>query len=65
MSFSKLKAILRKLGKRTIPRLCRSIGAFVPTLSAREAPNYFRVPDRGSGNPTPLGGWDSCAPKVE
>jgi hypothetical protein len=19
----------------------------------------FRVPDRGSGNPTPLGGWDS------
>jgi transposase len=42
MSFSKLKANLRKLAERTIPRLCRSIGAFVPTLTAREARNYFR-----------------------
>jgi transposase len=42
MLFSKLKAILRKLAERTIPRLCRSIGAFVPTLTAREARNYFR-----------------------
>jgi transposase len=42
MLFSKLKAILRKLAERTIPRLCRSIGAFIPTLTAREARNYFR-----------------------
>jgi hypothetical protein len=25
----------------------------------------FRVPDRGSVNPTPLGGWDRGASKVE
>jgi Transposase IS200 like len=24
----------------------------------------FRVPDRGSGNPTPLGGWDRGASRV-
>ena len=42
MFFSKLKAFLRKLAERTIPRLCRSIGTFVPTLSARESINYFR-----------------------
>ena len=42
MFFSKLKAFLRKLAERTIPRLCRSIGKFVPTLSARESINYFR-----------------------
>jgi transposase len=42
MLFSKLKAFLRKLAERTIPRLCRSIGSFIPTLSARESVNYFR-----------------------
>ena len=42
MLFSKLKAFLRKLAERTIPRLCRAIGSFVPRLSAREAVNYFR-----------------------
>ena len=42
MSFSKLKAFLRKAAKRAVPELCRSIGAFVPTLSARECRNYFR-----------------------
>lgn len=42
MSFSKLKAFLRKASKRTVPELCRSIGAFVPTLSAKECRNYFR-----------------------
>jgi transposase len=42
MVFSKLKAVLRKLAERTIPRLCRSIGLFLPTLSASEAINYFR-----------------------
>jgi hypothetical protein len=26
---------------------------------------FFRVPDRGSGNPTPLGGWDWSASKVK
>src|SRR6195256_882956 len=25
----------------------------------------FRVPDRGSGNPTPLGGWDCSASHVD
>jgi transposase len=42
MLFSKLKAFLRKLAERTIPRLCRSIGLFIPRLSPREATNYFR-----------------------
>jgi transposase len=37
MLFSKLKAFLRKLAERTIPRLCRAIGSFVPRLSARQA----------------------------
>jgi transposase len=42
MSFSKLKAFLRKLAERTVPRLCRWIGSFARTLSARETHNYFR-----------------------
>jgi len=42
MSFSKLKAFLRKLAERTVPRLCRSIVSFQQTLSACEARNYFR-----------------------
>ena len=42
MSFSKLKAFLRKASKRSVPELCRSIGAFVPTLTAAECRNYFR-----------------------
>jgi transposase len=42
MFFSKLKAFLRKLAERTIPRLCRAIGSFVPRLSARQSINYFR-----------------------
>jgi transposase len=42
MAFSKLKAFLRKVAQRTIARLCRSIGAFVPTLCARECASYFR-----------------------
>ena len=41
MFFSQLKAYLRKLAQRTIPRLCRAIGSFVPQLSARQAANYF------------------------
>jgi transposase len=42
MFFSQLKAFLRTLAERTIPRLCRAIGSFVPRLSARRAANYFR-----------------------
>jgi transposase len=42
MSFSKLKAFLRKVAERTVARLCRKIGSFARTLSAREARNYFR-----------------------
>jgi transposase len=42
MFFSQLKAFLRKLAERTIPRLCRAIGSFVPRLSAHHAANYFR-----------------------
>jgi transposase len=42
MSFSKLKAFLRKLAERTVPRLRRRIASFARTLTAREARNYFR-----------------------
>jgi hypothetical protein len=28
-------------------------------------PEIFRVPDRGSGNPTPLGGWDCGASDIK
>ena len=42
MSFSKLKAHLRKAAERTIPRLRRRIGRFARTLTTREASNYFR-----------------------
>ena len=42
MAFSKLKAFLRKLAERTVFRLCRRIGSFAKSLSAREARNYFR-----------------------
>ena len=42
MSFSKLKASLRKAAERTIPLLRRRIGRFARTLTAREARNYFR-----------------------
>lgn len=41
MSFSKLKAFLRKAAKRTVPDLTRCIGSFLPTLSAEECGNYF------------------------
>jgi hypothetical protein len=42
MSFSQLKALLRKLGERTVSALCRRIGSFARRLTAREACNYFR-----------------------
>ena len=42
MSFSQMKADLRRAGERTIPRLRRRIGSFARTLTAREAANYFK-----------------------
>ena len=42
LSFSKLKADLRKAAERTIPRLRRRIGRFAANLTARQASNYFR-----------------------
>jgi hypothetical protein len=42
MPFSKLKADLRKVAERTVPRLCRRIGSFARRLGAAEAFNYFR-----------------------
>jgi len=42
MPFAKFKAFLRKVSERTVPRLCRRIGAFVPTVSRTECRNYFR-----------------------
>ncbi len=42
MPFSTLKAWLRKLAERTVPGLCRSVGRFATSLSARHASNYFR-----------------------
>jgi hypothetical protein len=43
MPFSELKTYLRRVGKRTIPRLRRRIGSFVRNLTAREAANYFNT----------------------
>jgi transposase len=42
MSFSKLKAHLRRAAERTIPRLRRRILRFAATLPAAEASNYFK-----------------------
>ena len=41
MSFSRLKAYLRKAGERTIPRLRRRLGWFARNVTAHEAANYF------------------------
>jgi transposase len=41
MSFSKLKAYLRKAGERIIPRLRRRLGWFARNVTPREAANYF------------------------
>jgi transposase len=42
MSFSQMKAGLRKAGERTIPRLRRRIRLFARTITPRQAANYFR-----------------------
>ena len=41
LSFSKIKAHLRKAAERTISRLCRRIGTIAGSLSAQECANYF------------------------
>ena len=41
-AFSKLKAHLRKAAARTIPRLCRRIGALMTAFTPQECANYFR-----------------------
>jgi transposase len=41
LSFSKIKAHLRKAAERTVSRLCRRIGLIACSLSARECANYF------------------------
>ena len=42
MPFSKLKACLRRVAERTVPRLYRRIGSFARSLTAQEARDYFR-----------------------
>lgn len=42
LSFSKLKAKLRKLAQRNVNGLRRAIARFVPTVSTNEARAYFR-----------------------
>jgi transposase len=42
MPFSKLKAWLRRVAERTVPRLYRRIGSFARSLTACEDRNYFR-----------------------
>jgi transposase len=42
LSYSKFKAVLRRLAAHTVPRLYRTIRAFIPQVSARECANYFR-----------------------
>jgi transposase len=41
MSFTKLKAYLRKAAERTVRSLRRRIGSFVPRLGAEECAHYF------------------------
>ena len=48
MPFAKLKALLRKLARRTVPGLYRGIAKFIPTVSPRESRNYFRHAGYGS-----------------
>jgi len=42
MSYSKFKALLRKVAPRTVPALYRAARSFVPRLDAQECANYFR-----------------------
>lgn len=42
MMFSKLKALLRKAAKRTIPALWKKIGALLETITPQECTNFFK-----------------------
>jgi transposase len=42
MSYSKFKALLRKVAARTVPGLYRTIRSFLPQLGAQECANFFR-----------------------
>jgi transposase len=42
LSYSKFKALLRKVAARTVRGLYRTIRSFVPKLGPRECANYFR-----------------------
>ena len=42
MSYSKFKALLRKVAARTVQGLYRTIRSFLPQLGAQECANYFR-----------------------
>jgi transposase len=42
LSYSKFKALLRKVAARTVRGLYRAIRSFVPQLGPRECANYFR-----------------------
>lgn len=41
LPYSKLKAWLRKLARRTVATLSRAIAQFIPTVTAEEAMGYF------------------------
>jgi transposase len=41
MSYSKFKALMRKVAARTVPGLNRAIRSFIPQLSPQECANYF------------------------
>lgn len=40
-AFSKIKAMLRKVGERTIDKLWTAIGRIIDTITATECQNYF------------------------
>jgi transposase len=42
MSYSKFKALMRKVAARTVPALYRAVRSFIPRLDAQECANYFR-----------------------
>jgi transposase len=71
MPFSKLKVSLRKAAERTVPRLCRRIGKFACTLTARECVERaarHAVCRRGNGernDPPHRGTGDSLGRQVD
>jgi transposase len=41
LSYSKFKALMRKVAARTVPGINRAIRSFIPQLSPQECANYF------------------------